>query len=316
LLDLGPYIRRDEAEFQSKDWFPEAFAVGTWAGKQYGIPTDINVSNIYYNQSLFDSAGVKYPTDAWTYSDYLAAAVRLARGEGANRVWGTSLVEVMPHAPAVWANGGRLYDESFTRSLLDQPAAIDALQWVADLRWKHAVAPRPDEMTGTNERGLWEAGRIAMVFNGTHFLGNTRLKEVGFAWDVALAPKGAVRRSGLVRMAVCAMVADAPHPAAAWLLTKHLSSPAAQRAWATTGSLMPARKSIASSQAFVRRPPASVEKVVEGANYSRGDEYHHKWAEANRMISESLGLAINQGKQTVRASVTDLVPRLNALLRS
>lgn len=86
LVVLDPLIRRDDAEFQSKDWVEEALATGRWAGKLYGVPTDINVTNIYHNRPLFDAVGVQYPTDAWTYAAYLDAAGRLTRGEGAGRV--------------------------------------------------------------------------------------------------------------------------------------------------------------------------------------------------------------------------------------
>lgn len=135
---------------------------------------------------------------------------------------------------------------------------------MADLRWKHGVAPQPDELTGTNERDLWLAGRVAMVLNGTHFLGSTRQANVSFEWDVVLPPKGTAKRAGLIRMAVCGMLAGARQQAAAWTLLKHLSTPESQRAWARA-SLMPARPSAAS--AFIAKPPASVEKVIEAGNW-------------------------------------------------
>jgi multiple sugar transport system substrate-binding protein len=261
---LDHLVRRDEAEFQSRDWFEEAIATGRWEGKLYGIPTDINVTNIYYNKALFDGAGVRYPTDAWTYADYLAAATRLTKGEDATRVWGTSLPDPSPHATVIWANGGRQFDDTFTVSLLDQPVAVDSLQWVADLRWKHAVAPRPDELRGRAERDLWLEGRIAMVLHGTHFLGSTRVPGVAFDWDAALPPRGTAKRAGLIRMAVCSQLAGSKHPAA-WALVKHLSTPDSQRAWARN-SLMPARRSAMS--AFQTKPPAGGDKVVEAAAFA------------------------------------------------
>jgi hypothetical protein len=68
--------------------------------------------------------------------------------------------------------------------------------------------------------------------------------------------------------------------------------------------------------AFENKPLAGGDTVIEAAAFARGDEYHPKWPEANRLPVEALQPVIGQGQQTAREATSALVPRLNVPLRS
>ena len=38
-------------------------------GKEYGLPKDFDTIGLWYNKTLFDDAGVKYPDATWTWTD-------------------------------------------------------------------------------------------------------------------------------------------------------------------------------------------------------------------------------------------------------
>ncbi|MCH4160973.1 MAG: extracellular solute-binding protein [Bifidobacterium sp.] len=75
LLDLSDYLDTStdvktalagsEKAFQSDD------------GAQYGLPYQSNVQGIFYNKSIFDKAGVSYPTDDTTYEEFVGMVKKL-----------------------------------------------------------------------------------------------------------------------------------------------------------------------------------------------------------------------------------------------
>jgi len=57
-------------------------AVITYQGDVYAVLPMMQPQMLYYNKALFDSAGVAYPTDEWTWQDLLDAAKLLTVKDG------------------------------------------------------------------------------------------------------------------------------------------------------------------------------------------------------------------------------------------
>lgn len=61
----------------------EVSDIYSYNGKNYAVPKDIDLVGLWYNETLFDKAGVKYPDGTWTWDDLLNAAKKLTNaGEG------------------------------------------------------------------------------------------------------------------------------------------------------------------------------------------------------------------------------------------
>ncbi len=75
LENLDPFI--DKAGYNLDDYWPGLLESAKYEGSVYGFPRDIEVNVLYYNKDIFDEAGVAYPTDNWTWDDFLAAAEKL-----------------------------------------------------------------------------------------------------------------------------------------------------------------------------------------------------------------------------------------------
>ena len=138
-------------------------------GRHIGIPLDIHLMGLYYNAGLLREAGVEPPT---TRAEFLDAARKLTRdldGDGAVDQWGFSFTN--------WRNdvyllisqwGGRFFTEDGSRSALDDPANVAALEFAVDLIFKHRVcAPMGHE--GAAFQGF-RRGEVAMVFEGIWML--------------------------------------------------------------------------------------------------------------------------------------------------
>lgn len=72
IVDLGPYVSDGTIDTANVD---EAnLDAGSVDGVMTGYISGVNSVSVFYNKAVFDEAGVDYPADDWTWSDYLATA--------------------------------------------------------------------------------------------------------------------------------------------------------------------------------------------------------------------------------------------------
>ncbi len=85
LLDLTDYMARDGVNAQEE--FGNFY---TYEGRFYGLPASSVQVSIYINKDMLDEAGLPLPPNDWTFDDWADYARKLTKGEGADRVYGTS----------------------------------------------------------------------------------------------------------------------------------------------------------------------------------------------------------------------------------
>src|SRR5690606_34937624 len=145
-----------------------------------GTNLAVEVMVLWYNKDIFDKAGVPYPPSnpgEWTWEEFVETARALTvdrngrrpgdPGFDPNRIqtygvaFGTWWAPVLPF---VWSNGGDWFDETGRQVLIDQPESVEALQNLADLIYKHRVAPTPTQMESLPAFNiLLQTQRVAMV---------------------------------------------------------------------------------------------------------------------------------------------------------
>lgn len=84
LEDLTPYIERDQ--FDTSKF--KSFEDYNLDGKQVAVPFKTSYYVLYYNKDLFDKAGVEYPSNDMTWSQWEEMCGKLTSGEGSNKVYG------------------------------------------------------------------------------------------------------------------------------------------------------------------------------------------------------------------------------------
>lgn len=176
-----------------------------------GAPVAYSAANevlvLYYNKDMFDKAGVPYPpadaADAWTWDEFVNTAKLLtldAKGNNAtspnfdpkNIVQYGCLVDNLTWQLEVWAlsNGSGFYNEDGSKVIINDPAAAEAIQKVADLYLKDHVAPLS---TGTTDDGMQRslvAGTCAMATGGTWNVGTclNTARDEGLNYGVGVLP--------------------------------------------------------------------------------------------------------------------------------
>lgn len=192
----------DYFDFNDPKWPPIIKQTGRYAGKQYGFSNaSWNLSGIYYNKELFNRLGLPDPYELqengeWTWEKFLEIAQKATRdedGDGQNETWGLAIQAHNLYSPLILSNDANIInidDNGKASFALDEPNAIEALQFFGDLYNKYKVV-----VPATNETDWYEApqrfseGNIAMFFgqswDGEDF--KTAMKEeCGFVF----MPKG------------------------------------------------------------------------------------------------------------------------------
>lgn len=210
-------------KYDLKQLFPRAVAVAKIVdNKLFGMPNLIHPSHIglFYNRSLFDTAGVKPPMLSTTYDELVDLARKVMAAKPG--VWGLLTETSFPPLLCfVRSFGGEMLDPPTLgqKPAIDKGPAKQALQWLFDVRHRHKVHPLPSDKVEFNN------GDVAMITTG--MWGQTREAQIGdrFKMDATLIPKGpAGRRGSQGHVDMWGLYAKTKQKDAAWLLLKHHTS--------------------------------------------------------------------------------------------
>ncbi|NLN19937.1 MAG: extracellular solute-binding protein [Firmicutes bacterium] len=229
---------------------------GPKAGQRIGLPFYINVPIFWFNRTAFHLAGLAPPDELeknrnWTWDTMLESARKLTRREAdgnpvqygmQTKYWGSNLIR---RPTWIWANGGNVvdYPNNPSHFVMDSPAALEALQFIHDLIWKHEVMPKT---WPTNERNQFKFvnGNLAMDDDGSHvFVQWAPAIGDSFEYDIVQRPMGRVSRGNRTSLDVYAISAQTRDVEAAWSFMKFLVSPEMQRLQTSVLKLGPARAS-------------------------------------------------------------------------
>lgn len=247
-LDESSLIERD-------DFYAVAIDGFVWRGELMCIPQNISSLVVYYNQDLFDEAGIPYPGDDWTWATFLETAKALTRdvdGDGEVDQFGLGVEpSLFRLAPFVWQNDAPLVDdpEHPTRLTLTRPPSLQALQWFVDLRQVHGVVPGRVEEAAQDSESRFIAGTTAMYLNSRRGTPTYRQLET-FAWDVAPLPRQKTEAGILHSDAYC-LSSAAGDKDAAWTFIEFANSFEGQSVIVGSGRTVPSLKAVAESEAFL-----------------------------------------------------------------
>lgn len=315
---LDPLIARDK--YDLSDFFPAAWELWKWKGQRYGVPF-MGIRIAYYNRALGQGAGARRPPagwkDAsWTFDAFLEAA-RKVRGSGEAR-WGADLgADRRDWQPWVWNNGGELFDAGGTRLLLEEPAAIEALQFLVDLIHKHRVAPPAAELAAQGgRRAVFEGGNLFLYHEPVNSIATNRRAQA-LDWSVTALPRGKARSTASSGGGVGWFLATASKTRdETWELMKLLASKESVRLEAVRGEAPPSRRSVANEPAFSspsEPPAADMKVVVEALEALHLETALLQGIEIDRILGEDLA-PMWRGERTVREAVGQAAGRIRPLL--
>lgn len=241
LLDLSDKIKDSDKIDLSN--YPESI-VNIYQnddGDQLAIPKDIDTCAVWYNKTMFDEAGVPYPTADWTWEDFREIAKKLTKPE--KNQYGTAIT---PNAyqeswySTIYAYGGEVLSEDKKSSGFDNPKTIEAMQMIENII-KDGSMPEYSVMSENGTSALMESGTVAMTFQGswmvTDMANNDYIKA---NCDIAPLPKGPEGTKSITNGLGWAASAQGDHTEEAWKLLEYLGSKEAQKKQADLGVTMAA----------------------------------------------------------------------------
>lgn len=311
LLELGPLARRDRYDLD--DFYKVALDFNSFGGQLLVMPNDLNVFATYWSQELFRQTGAAAPPADWrstgfTHGALLDTARRLTdRSAPGNERFGLLVQPTINWTlPFLWSNGADVVSRDLRRITLDEPAALEMLQFLADAVLRHQVSPASDELAAAGGANtLFFQNRLGIHHTGSNFVNQLRTSAKDLAFDVGVSPRGRVRRHSVAGGAGFAGAAASPNREEAWALLKHLGDKASLEIGAREGQ-MPARRSVARSEAFIdpTRPPANRRVFLDAAENASPAPMVSNWFEVEAVINGAIE-SIMAGKAGARDAVSE-----------
>lgn len=319
LENLQPYIQK--SGYNLDDYWPYLLDSARYKGDVYGLPRDIEAHALYYNKKLFDEAGVNYPTDNWTWDDWLAALEKLTKQDANGRVTQYGLgMEGGKWPILVGQAGGMVLDDltNPSKCTLDTPEAIKGLTFFYDLMDKGYAMRNATLSQQGGDAAVFETGQVAMIVQNSSrvptFNANSTLD-----YDVAPVPipQGG-RRWDMNGGAAWVMSASSANKDAAWEFLSWLQSAAGgESIYTKNGEIFPALRPVANSQDFLGvDKPANRKAFITGAEAAApgGFGYFPEWDELSGSV---IGPQLDRlwvGEATPEQVIPELCAAVNKFL--
>lgn len=289
--DLRPYAERD---LDLDHYFFLDAAKDPKTGAWAGIPSDFQVTSLFYNTEHFSASGLSEPDETWTYQTLVDAARKLTLpGADEPLRWGFNMQpEYITAGWMLWMKmlGGKILDETRSTSRLLEPQNQEALQTMMGMMYEQSVSPSP----GLFGFVPWEAavsfqeGRTSMMFH--IYSWNRQLRNANMeAYDVALTPIGATgKRFTTAVPNVWMMNADSTEAKkeAAWKWIRFQIDEEAQRIRMAEGAGVPVNRGVARD--FIEMPHLPDNRQIYLESYAFADtlEENAVWEEYRQAIEQ------------------------------
>jgi len=162
ILDLQPYV--DKGIIDLSDWSNAAIETGKLNGKLYALSMGMTAHTLVYDPEIFAKAGVKEPTQDWTWEDYFekCKAIYEALGIPGDETFCTmNAKDGLRHY--VFSQGYTIYNEDQTALAFPKEMMVEFLNWELKGQKEGWIADQAtqNEIT-TVEQSLIVTGDAAM----------------------------------------------------------------------------------------------------------------------------------------------------------
>lgn len=272
-------------------FYPKSLEALSYKNKNYAVPRDTSNLVVYYNKNLFDKNNVPYPKADWTFDDFLKTAKQLTDRP---QTFGVSFEEdSLYYLPYLMSEGGGILSDDLSKEIIDDKNSQNGLNFYADLRNKHHVAPTQSESASATMAQMFLQGRLAMHLSGRWLVPKYR-ETADFDWDVAPFPKGS--RGSIVPMDASgwAISANSTNKTAAYALVKFLSSKESMEKLTQSGLIVPARIDVSKSEHFLdRKNPHSAKVFIDIIETSKSTPVSVNYNEVQDKLREKLEYKFN-----------------------
>lgn len=285
--------------------------------KIIGFPALVDNLSLIYNKTVFDAAGVAYPTDEWSWDDFRDAAKQLT--DPATETYGYaysvsgSEETTWQFWPHLWQNGGEILNDDGTAAFASD-AGVDSLEFLRQM----AVDDKSIylDQTDTKFAQLFAADRIGMMTSGPWQLYD--LNTAGTQYGVTILPGTDGDHQTVSGPDIWAMFDTGDVNEAYWSfeLMKWLTAPAQDVRWNVEFGNLPLRASEIDSPEFQAQIEALPGIDIMAANNENAIK-SRPTVSGYVGLSEAIGSAISkvlQGQGEPRAALEDAAQKADDAL--
>jgi sn-glycerol 3-phosphate transport system substrate-binding protein len=310
-----------EARAWLDGFIPALLANSHSGGKRWSVPFQRSTVVLYWNKEAFRAAGLDPERPPASWEEMVETGRRLTLRDAAGNVtqWGVQVPSsAFPYALFqcfATQSGAMLVDATGTRTALDSPEVIEALQFWVDLSRVHRIHPPGVIEWGTAPQDFL-SGKVAMTWVTTGNLAHIRASarfEFGVAMLPAKARRGSVPGGGNLYVFKDTTPAER---AAALAFLRFLTSPERAAQWSIDTGY------IAVTRAAWETPRMKAHVAAFPAAAVGRDQLEHVWAEFsthdNQRVAKTFNDAIQAaltGAKTPAAALRDAQREAERLLR-
>lgn len=233
-----------------------------YQGRTFGLPVATSTRALYYNQDLFEAAGLTNPPSTWDELLQAGTAINTLGNDtyGFGLQGGGGLETNTYFYYFVWGNGGNLYNEDLSASDLDQPEAIEALEFMNQLIESNATQPEPTSEAFARRadlEALFLQEKLGMVISGPWFVKRLRSEAPDLNFGVAALPFHTTPATYGV-MDALVILQPSEHKDLAWSFLEFLYDDQRRLEYTLTGGFLPELKVVSEAPEFAQDPDFAV----------------------------------------------------------
>lgn len=166
-------------------------------GKVVGIPSDVTASGMFINKSLFDEAGVDYPTDpddTWTWDEFIDATTKVREEAGAkyNLTFDASpsrfrAFQYQMGGEAIQYKDGNVSTGEDTTDIYDDFKDMN----------DDVIMPKSVWTSGADPNALFKSGQVAAYYSGVWQIADFADSISDFDWAAVPSPAQPVHATDL-----------------------------------------------------------------------------------------------------------------------
>lgn len=313
LADLSGYIAASGIDMSKYNGTDANF---TYDGKTYGMPVRTDQYVLFYNKDIFDAAGIAYPDNDMTWTEFEETAAKLTSGSGATKKYGAFI-----HSWQACVENWGVQDGKHTIMSGGYEFFKPYYEMVLRMQENGSIMDYATiKSSGIHYSDPFVQGNVGMLPMGSWFMSTiiTRINsgESSIRWGVAVIPHAEDVPNGYTVGAttpICINNASSKKDAA-WKFAEFISGPEGAEIYAKGGQV-PALADSAYLE-ILAAMPGMPEGVVDGLYTTRISPDRpamDKVTEVDQMLGQEHSL-IMLGELSVDEGIAEMAQRYNEIM--
>src|SRR5690606_40105133 len=164
-------------------------------GKVLSLPTDVTAVGLFLNKSLFDEAGVEFPTDpegqVWSWDEFVAAVTEVQAATGAS--YGMAMDRSSHRLKSfLYEFGSTMWQPDASGTFTTNDATKTALEYFYGLN-DDSFMPRSVWLSEADGNALFKSGDVVSYYSGSWQIADFAVNIADFEWVSVPTPRQPVR---------------------------------------------------------------------------------------------------------------------------